>query len=399
MAKVYRIKGLRKLHIAGIANVNDFVTRYEGELDFGDYWKKNKNSLTPFCFDYENRSVVFVETPVNINLLTVHPFFYEAQRHHATKLYQVSFETVTALMEDIGDFEDSKPLFLFSTGRCGSTLLCNLMADNSDMVSVSEADFFTQLPYLRDQYGEEVDDELSQLSRALTLLLQAYIKTHSNDATIVFKLRSMCLEAAELIAGAVPEADHVYLYRNANDTINSFLSVLSAHPLLSFARRLNSRKFPLLDYIPLGMISYVPGLKRNVEVFAPLIKELDYRGVGIGTGASIFTLAWLSSLDKALALQKEERGFFKCVVRYDELRSDAFETMEGVMASLDCHGIDESAKERMRSTLQKDSQAGSEMSSKGEKVLSDKDLCTIERVLGKHAQISSADFLVPDPIS
>lgn len=399
MAKVYRIKGLRKLYIAGIANVNDFVTRYEGELDFANFWKENKNSLTPFCFDYENRSVVFVETPVNVNLLTVHPFFYEAQRHHATKLYQVSFETVTALMEEVSGCEDSKPLFLFSTGRCGSTLLCNLMADNSDMVSVSEADFFTQLPYLRAQYGVEIDGELVQLSRALTFLLQAYIKTHSNDATVVFKLRSMCLEAAELIADAVPEADHVYLYRNANDTINSFLSVLSAHPLLSFARILNSKNFPLLDYFPLGMISYIPGLKRNVEVFAPLIKASNYRSVGIGTGASVFTLAWLSSLDKALALQNKEGGFFKCIVRYDELRSDAFKTMEGVMASLDCHGIDASAKERMRSTLEKDSQAGSEMSSKGEKILNEKDLRIIERVLKKHSQISSANFLLPDPIA
>lgn len=395
MAKVYSIKGLRKLYIAGIANVNDFAKRYEGEVDFIAYWKENKNCLTPFCFDYRKQMVVFVETPEHINLATAHPFFYEAQRQHATKLYLVSFDSVKSLMEETEGF-DGKPIFLFSTGRCGSTLLCNLMADNADIVSVSEPDFFTQLPYLRDQYGAEIDHELTQLSRALTLLLQAHIKTHSNGGITVFKLRSMCLEAAEMIAESVPEADHIFLYRNANDTINSFLSVLSVHPLLFLARLLNSRFLPLLNYIPIGLISYIPGLKNNVEILAPLIKQPAYKGVGIGTGTSIFTLAWLSSLDKVLALQNADQGFFKCVVRYDELQSDAFKVMAGVMASLDLGGIDEPAKERMGKTLAKNSQAGSEMSSKGEKVLSEKDLGIIEQVLGKHSQINSANFLLPN---
>ncbi|HEY9134549.1 MAG TPA: hypothetical protein VIM85_02020, partial [Pseudomonadales bacterium] len=68
----------------------------------------------------------------------------------------------------------------------------------------------------------------------------------------------------------------------------------------------------------------------------------------------------------------------------------------GVMASLDLGGIDEPAKERMGKTLAKNSQAGSEMSSKGEKVLSEKDLGIIEQVLGKHSQINSANFLLPN---
>lgn len=398
MTKAYKVAGLRKLYIADFANVNDFVKRYEGELDFIDYWKAKKNCLTPFCFDYKNKAVAFVETPSGINLAAAHPFFYEAQRHHATKLFLVPFNTVKSLMREVDGFGNSKPLFLFSTGRCGSTLLCNLMGDNANIVSVSEPDYFTQLPFLRYEHGVQIDGELVQLTRGLTLLLQAYISTYSNDATTVFKLRSMCTEAAELIADAIPEADHIFLYRNANDTINSFLSVLSVHPLLFLARGLNSKFFPLLNHIPIGLISYLPGLRIKVEILAPLIKESVYRKLGIGTGTSIFALAWLSSLDTVLALQRAEQAFFKCVVRYDELRTNTFDIMAGVMVSLGLGEVDEPAQKRMRQTLEKDSQAGSDMSSKGEKVLSDKDLGIIESVLKKHLEIRSANYLLPNSV-
>ena len=395
MARTYTIKGLTKLYIADIADVKDFSKVYEGEVDFVDYWKRNKACLTPFCFDYKNKSVAFVETPSDINLLTAHPFFYEAQREHATKLYLVPFDLVILLMNEVNGFEGSKPIFLFSTGRCGSTLLCNLMGDNADIVSVSEPDYFTQLPFLRYKYGEDIDQELSQLTRALTILLQAHIKTHSSGVATVFKFRSMALEAAELISNSVPEADHIYLYRNARDTINSFLSVLSAHPLLMLAKGLNTKYLPLLSYIPVGIISFIPILKKNVEILAPLVRKSEYKTVGIGTGTSIFSLAWLSSLNKVMELQKGEQAFFKCIVRYDELKSDTFQVMESILLSLGFDKINEVSKQKMIETMGTNSQAGSEMSSKGEKLLGERDFEIIENILKKHPEVGGVDYILP----
>ena len=398
MARAYTIKGLKKLYIADIADVKDFSKIYDGELDFVDYWNRKSHCLTPFCFDYKNKSVVFVETPADIDLLTAHPFFYEAQRKYATKLYLVPFDLVKILSNEVKGFEGSKPIFLFSTGRCGSTLLCNLMGDNADIVSVSEPDYFTQLPFLRYKYGEGIDKELSQITRALTILLQAHIKTHSNCVATVFKFRSMALEAAELISNSVPEADHIYLYRNARDTINSFLSVLSAHPLLMLANGLNTKYLPLLSYIPVGIISFIPILKKNVEILAPLVKSSGYKTVGIGTGTSIFSLAWLSSLNKVLELQKGEQGFFKCIVRYDELKSDTFQVMKNIMLSFDFDEINETSKQSMMETMGKNSQAGSEMSSKGEKLLGARDFEIIENVLIKHSEIKGMEYILPGTI-
>jgi len=396
MTRKYRIKGLRKYSESSIADINNFIKEYEGELDFIEYWKKNKKCITPFCFDYKNKAVVFLETPEEVNLVSVHPFFYEAQRQYAIKLFLVPFSIVKSLIQEMKGIEDSKPLFLFSTGRCGSTVLCNLLGNNANTVSISEPDFFSQLPYIHKQYGTEIYPELVQLTRGLTLLLETYIGTFCNESVIVFKLRSMCIDSAELIAESMPEADHIFLYRNANDTVNSFLSVFSHHPILSIARALNTRFFPLLNHISIGFMAKLPGLKPNIEVSAPLIKESVYQKISIGTGTSIYALAWLSNLDKVLALQRAEKPFFRCLVRYDELKTNALAIMTDVMTSLGLGKVDELMQERMRQTLKKDSQAGSAMSSKGESILSVKDLGIIESVLSKHSEIRSAYYLLPN---
>lgn len=398
MAQLFNIKSLKKMAIASVVSPSDFKMSLQGEVDFREYIAQHLGRVTPYCIDQPRREVLFVGTSDDVDLITCKPFIYEGQRLTAEKVIRASFDELHQLVQMGGYDEVIKPLFLYSTGRCGSTLLCNLMGDCSDLVAVSEPDYFTQLPFLLQKHGAEVGEELAQVTHDLSVLLLAHIRVRYPQGDVVFKLRSQCNEVAELIQCAFPDARNIFLYRNVVATVNSFCSVLAGHPLIRFAKLLNSKYFPLLNIIPVGALNLVPLLSANIRAVAPLSSQFKYAKVGIGTGTGVFALAWLSGLDKVLQIQRNNGPFFGAVLRYEELKNQPFETIATLLRQLGLPPVNEDSRKQMTFTLQKDSQQGSDLASSGEYVLSALDEQLIARAIESHKVVNSLDYQLPGSI-
>lgn len=76
---------------------------------------------------------------------------------------------MVALAEETSaGWRDTPVVFLHSTGRCGSTLLCRLLGDAAATVSVSEPDFYSQLVLLRDGASPAAEARLGAVTAACT---------------------------------------------------------------------------------------------------------------------------------------------------------------------------------------------------------------------------------------
>jgi hypothetical protein len=92
--------------------------------------------LLPYCLDFVRRRSLYAGG-VDAKGAQGAPFYYLHLRRHATRAVSVPWERGALTSET------RAPIFLFSPGRCGSTLLSALLS-NAGIANVSEPDFYTQ---------------------------------------------------------------------------------------------------------------------------------------------------------------------------------------------------------------------------------------------------------------
>ena len=120
-------------------------------------------SLYALCF--ETGSAVFVACDPDKDLSAA-PFVYQRQFERAQQVMLVPFEDFVALSERLSTIP--RTTFLFSTGRCGSTLASRILAQIDTVWSLSEPDVFTNLAFARFVLSPE---QLGALSKAATRFL------------------------------------------------------------------------------------------------------------------------------------------------------------------------------------------------------------------------------------
>lgn len=91
----------------------------------------------PYCLDVLSRRSLYV-TGLDRRQAQQAPFYFLYARRHAREIISVPWE------RDTPRPGAAAPLFLFSPGRCGSTLLSQILSD-AGVPNVSEPDFYTQL--------------------------------------------------------------------------------------------------------------------------------------------------------------------------------------------------------------------------------------------------------------
>lgn len=164
-----------------------------------------------YCFDPVSERALFTICD-NLDATLQAPFLYEAQFRHARQVVTVPFEQLDTLF----DLPEATPTFVFSIGRCGSTLLSALLAA-SGLRSVSEPDVLTQLA------------EMPAAARACMspgvggLLVRACVKSLQAHcgADVVIKLRSQCSRIATEILQASPAAKSIFMLRGRHDWARS----------------------------------------------------------------------------------------------------------------------------------------------------------------------------------
>lgn len=138
----------------------------------------------------------FVECDPDIDLSTAHAFYYSAQYQHARRVIRLPIDEFHKLAAAIGDPPKGRVVYLYSTGRCGSTLLQQILSGFNGVYSISEPDSFTNVAV-----GEWVDpEERKRMLRSVTafettkVLLQspAHYPLKRSPKMLVLKFRSQC---------------------------------------------------------------------------------------------------------------------------------------------------------------------------------------------------------------
>ncbi len=373
-ADSYVVTGRRPRVIpAEPASASHFFKRPIGSTDLAALMQERGAHITPYCLDDRRRRLLLVEVEQGVDLLDADPFFYEAQRDHAVRLHALAYSDVPRLADLLMPTATAPaPVFLHSTGRCGSTLLSQLLASTGTLQSVSEPDFYSQATILSRLSGGQRDRELRRLMDGCTRLLGHALRCRDPAAgRPLIKLRSWCLPAAPLFEPLSGRWHNVFLYRDPLPTVNSFLNAYFSARQYRLWRRWR------LDRLLLSALGAFPPTRAALAATVPLFEDPAFRDDGRRGAAQYFTLQWLSHMQDSLRLQQQQPGFFSARIRYEDLMSRPADVLRGLMGALG-ETVPALSDAAIAGLLRHDSQQGSRMQSKGEYLLS----AEIEQVVG-----------------
>ena len=190
--------------------------------------------VTLYCVTSD--SAVFVRCPPACHIYSsaLSPFFYLAQFFHAEEIYLTSLRCFHRLAAEIAEDCRVPVTWLSSTGRCGSTMLAQIMERVPGTVSISEPDAILNIAAMAKSGQITSEQKRSLLKSAISLLVfsaQNYIKLFSTGAheiaeqphfRVFIKTRAECLVLVEDIRDLFPCITHVFMYRRLTTLLESF---------------------------------------------------------------------------------------------------------------------------------------------------------------------------------
>lgn len=289
-------------------------------------------NLTLYAFDDLGQNAVFVETPPGVDL-TAAPFYYLAQKQHAGRVYTLPYAEFSALAQTLPDPEHL--ILLYSVGRCGSTLLCRALGALGDVTTVSEPDTYTHIAGMRPPDGSR-DAELTELVRSATRF-----HAHSTSArAVLLKFRSQCIEMADLLHRAFPNADALFLSRDLEGWVRSMGRLVKLGDPEREASYQRSRGAPTMYTYPR-------------ERYISLLRE---DGTPPETRLGDAALGWTSVVKRYLDLH--ERGVIPYALTFADLTGQPERALRAVAGAL---GVPLTNLERALETFDHDSQAGTHL--------------------------------------
>jgi hypothetical protein len=221
-ATLYAIQGRARTSPANFADVEQF-TLDEG-IPVSPQILVDEPYWTPYCLDDENRRVLFVKTPPEVDLAAA-AFVYSTQFESAHSALALPYAALDQLSEKL---ESPKILIpIYSIGRCGSTLMSQIFDQIDGVYSLSEPDVFTNISMIRSM-DKTRDAELTSLLKFCTLLLSRR-GDQRRPTAVVHKYRSHALEVVDLMNAVFPNARNIFMYRNADTwagSVSKFLQRL-----------------------------------------------------------------------------------------------------------------------------------------------------------------------------
>lgn len=313
-----------------------------------------------YCLDDENRRALFVQTGPDVDLLDA-PFFYLAQYRGAERLLALPYEALHALADDL---PDPRLVFLFSTGRCGSTLLSRAFNAVPGVRSLSEPDVYSDVATLR-HWDPSREDEYARLLRSCTRILGR------NADTLAIKFRGGAIHAADLLHREFPAARTLFLYRNAERWLESMHA--------GFTPGLPGEEA-------------APTFLRYLLAQSPLIVPFAQRHAREATVAEAYALTWLSVLDRYVTLTRA--GVEMLPVRYEDLTADPAGSVHAV---LDWCDLPTDVVDKVVETFATDSQTGTALSREARAAAAPsaptpEDHAALRAVLAEHPVVNTPDF-------
>lgn len=312
-------------------------------------------NLSLYCLDHANKRALFVETPPDVDLLQA-PFYFIAQYENAQKLIAVPYETLHALARHV-ELDKQRIILFYSTGRCGSTLISNVMNLNPSVISFSEPDVFSQLVMIRTARQSSNAETASLLYDSI--LIMASNAEKQGYQYFAFKFRSYVLSVSDLLYQAIPQAKVLFMYRNALTWAYSFSRAFGS-PDDNIGERLEKSGFRYM----------IPGVNQHLMEHHNSISWVEY-----------LAHMWVSTMQDSLWLQQQ--GAAIASARFEDLKAAPLPIIQSVLAHC---GLPMPEPEKLADVLAKDSQAGTAGAQDRQgfaRRLTDADLVELERAIRK----------------
>ena len=178
----FAIRSRKPAEQQDFATPDDFDLQFQGLVDASS--DRIDNPLA-YCFDFESERLLYTTHPSSkVQEILESAFLYRAQLVQAESLISVPIEQLGAFGSPPREL---RPMFIFSLGRTGSTLLARyLTALNS--VAVSEPDVLTQVCMMSDVQQQKLG---AQLEGKLVAACLGSLAEFFGKARYI-KLRSQC---------------------------------------------------------------------------------------------------------------------------------------------------------------------------------------------------------------
>jgi hypothetical protein len=190
------------------ADRSDFVTTPGDLLETVEHVVCGAEFLV-YSIDFGRKLLTYTDSASRI-YSNPGPFLYLSQRALASSIVEVPFGELS----DSG--WDMRPTFIMSPGRCGSTLLFQLLKATG-MSAISEPDVFTNFAIR--QAVTHPGIPIRNADRVLRACVQSF-HFHWGRAPII-KLRGICVYSIKAILRALPNASFVFLFREKSRWVRS----------------------------------------------------------------------------------------------------------------------------------------------------------------------------------
>ncbi|XP_035686426.1 uncharacterized protein LOC118422778 [Branchiostoma floridae] len=331
----------------------------------------NGAQLSVYSFDLNRRVLGLVKVREGVDIRKK-SFLYQAQRESAEELLLLPFDVLPAVEDALAEsLSGVKNIFLHSTGRCGSTLMCKGLDVMSQIQAVSEPDIFTLIfehICTRDVplTSEETEEAVMLLKHSITLLNFWLLQNDPSRTVICYKPRSVAVLVAELMQKAVPEAKTIFLYRDLPSYYDSTLSLMFSGSYWRYYFVTALR----LDAFFLSMM-----LKGAPKMFQYILEHPRMATCPVRHGAPfMFVIFWILHMQKAFDLiQDDSANFFHACLSYEQLLEHKERCILKVLKKLDVDIPNDTDVSDIRAVFGVDSQEGSPMQSgrrKGDQVSS-----------------------------
>ena len=217
-----------KLNLVGTTTPGDFMCLFTSTVDL-DYVLKPTVSL----YAVSASEAVFVETPEHVNIYSSdeNVFVMFAQFEWCIKVIKVPVRAFNRLADKVGD--PKVPVtWMTNTGRCGSTILCQVLEKVPGTLVMCEPDAPQNVYFLR-KANLITDEEHDKLLQSTIRLL---CKPRTGVERICIKPRQICEAIMRPMSKLFPDFHHLFMYRNCRGFISGWLGIMISVPYLDTMR-------------------------------------------------------------------------------------------------------------------------------------------------------------------
>jgi hypothetical protein len=351
-------------------DIRNFNLREIGQVPVGKILENPH--ITLYSLDFENSQAVFVETPADVDLSQA-AFYFRTQYEKAKRVWTIPFKTLIQVANSV-TIDDNRLIFIYSVGRCGSTLASQIFAQIPGVINISEPYVLSQLVIARNMKTANEDELVALLEAAICLLCKT-----AADTAWVIKGQSFVIELGDWLHKIYPHTRNLFLYRHAETWLVSGLRAYSrgVERTDEESRIREKQRRELLG-------SLVPAIAQY-DAKLPL------------SHADMLALMWLTAMERYV--QYCRMGIEMLAIRYASWLSAPRRTVEAMLDYCQCRPPNITA---IYETLNRDSQADTHLSREAleqhKRVITELELEELNRHLQNHAFIHEADYEVPNTL-